>query len=92
MQRDWVIADSTGYEPVLSAKATSFLVSLSNRRQKMLIQLLRQLACQPGQLGDYSERDDTGRDVQFILAGDLVIAFWADHPAREFRIVDVEEV
>jgi hypothetical protein len=30
--------------------------------------------------------------VQFILVRDLLIAFWADHAVREFRIIDIDEV
>ncbi len=80
------------YEPVLSSKAAAFLIGLSKARQRKLIGLLYQLADSPSQIGDYSEPDDTGRDVQFILVRDLLIAFWADHAVRELRIVDIEEV
>jgi len=80
------------YEPVLSSKAAAFLIGLSKARQRKLIGLLYQLADSPSQIGDYSEPDDTGREVQFILVRDLLIAFWADHAVRELRIVDIEEV
>lgn len=80
------------YEPVLSSKAAGYLLSLPRMRQRKLAQLITQLAGSPSQLGDYSEPDDAGRDIQFILVGDLLIAFWPDHPVKEFRIVDVEEV
>ena len=80
------------YEPVLSSKAAGFLLSLSKARQKKLVGLLYQLADSPAQIGDYSEADDSGRDVQFILIRDLLVAYWADHPVKELRIVDIEEV
>ncbi|QTN32897.1 hypothetical protein HZ994_11355 [Akkermansiaceae bacterium] len=86
------MAERHSYEPVLSSKAADFLLSLSKARQKKLIGLLYQLAASPAQIGDYSEPDDTGRDVQFILIRDLLVAFWADHPVKELRIVDIEEV
>jgi hypothetical protein len=57
-----------------------------------LIGLLDQLADNPSQIGDYFEPDESGREVQFILVRDLLIAFWADHAVRELRIVDIEEV
>ena len=53
---------------------------------------LSRIAGNPSQIGDYSEPDATGREVQFILVRDLLIAFWADHAVRELRIVDIEEV
>lgn len=82
----------SAYDPVLSSKAACFLVSLNKRRQRGLIQLLEQLARYPSQIGDYSLTDDTDRDVQFLLLGDYLIAYWPDHAVREFRIVDIEEV
>jgi hypothetical protein len=86
------MADRYSYEPVLSSNAAAFVISLTKLRQRRLIVLLHQLAKNPSQVGDYSERDDSGREVQFIVAKDLVIAFWADDAVREFRIVDIEEV
>jgi hypothetical protein len=86
------MADRQTYEPVLSSKSAGFLVALSQARQRKLIGLLYQLAENPSQIGDYSEPDDTGREIQFILVRDLLVAFWADHAIRELRIVDIEEV
>jgi hypothetical protein len=86
------MVDRHSYEPVLSSRAAAFLVSLSKGRQRKLIGLLYQLAENPSQIGDYSEPDETGRDVQFILVQDRLIAYWADHAVRELRIVDIEEV
>ena len=79
------------YEPVLSSQAIGLLMSLTKARQQKLIQLLRQLAETPGQVDDYFEFDDTGRDIQFILIRDFLIAYWADHAVREFRIVRIDE-
>jgi hypothetical protein len=84
--------DPWAYEPVLSSKATAFVVGLAKIRQRRLLLLLEKLASNPHQLGDYSEPDQSGRAIQFILIGEFVIGFWADHPVKEFRIVDIEEV
>lgn len=86
------MAERRPYEPVLSSKAAAFVVAISKGRQRKLIGLLFQLADNPSQIGDYSEPDNTGRDVQFILIRDLLITFWADHAVRELRIVAIEEV
>ena len=76
------MADRHAYDPVLSSRAAAFLVSLSKVRQRKLIALLNKLAGNPSQPGDYSEPDDAGREVQFILIRDLLIAYWADHPVK----------
>lgn len=86
------MADRHAYEPVLSSIAAAFLISLPKARQRKLIGLLYQLSENPSQIGDYSEPDETGREMQFILVRDQLIAFWADHPVRELRIVMIEEV
>jgi hypothetical protein len=79
------------YEPVLSSRATAFIIGLSRSRQRRLIELLFRLAKNPYQIGDYSEKDETGRDIHFLMVGDSVIGFWADHAVKEFRIVDIDE-
>ena len=84
--------DRKSYEPVLSSQAVAFLVGLSKSRQRKLIDLISQLSENPSQVGDYSELDDVGRTVQFMLIRNIVIAFWADDAVRELRIVEIEEV
>jgi hypothetical protein len=84
--------DRRSYDPVLSSQAVAFLVGLSKSRQRKLIDLIFQLSESPSQVGDYSEPDDSGRAVQFLLIRSTVIAFWADHAAKELRIVEIEEV
>ena len=86
------MADRRPYEPVLSSKAAAFPVSLTKARQRKRIGLLYQLSDNPSPIGDYFEPDETGREVQFILIRDQLIAFWADHAVGELRIVDIEEV
>jgi hypothetical protein len=80
------------YEPILSGKASAYLVSLPGNAQRKIIALLFQLAEMPSQLGDYSSRDNNGRDIQHILVGDWHISFWADDAVKEFRIVEFTEV
>ena len=86
------MVDPHAYEPVLSSKSATFLVELSKARQRKLIGILYSLAENPSQIGDYSEQDDTGREIQFIRVRDLLLAFWADHAVKELRVVVIEEV
>ena len=80
------------YEPVLSSKALGAFLGLTKKKQKQLSKILYQLGSYPSQVGDYSFQDDTGRDVQYILLGDYVISFWADHAMKEMRIVEIDLV
>jgi hypothetical protein len=86
------MAKPGAFEPVLSARATAFLVSLSKPKQRKLISLIYRLSEHPGQLGDYTSTDDTGRDVQFLIVGDLVVGFWPDYAVKELRITEIDEV
>ena len=83
---------SFAYEPVLSGKASSFLVGVSKAKQRKIIALIFQISDHPGQLGDYSTRDDIGRDVQHLLLGDWQFSFWADQAVRELRVTEIAEL
>lgn len=80
------------FEPVLSGKASSFLVGLSRTKQKQVLRLLFQLAEHPTQLGDYATREDGGREIQHLMVGDWHFSFWADHAVRELRITEIAEL
>ena len=82
----------SGYEPVLSGRASSFLVGLSRPKQKQVLRLLFQLAEHPGQLGDYAMREEDGREIQHLMAGDWHFSFWADHAVRELRVTEFDEL
>jgi hypothetical protein len=85
------MTDGRTFTPVLSSQAAGFLISLTRVKQRKLIALLEMLAENPMQIGDFHEPDDTGREIQFLWIGDLLIGFWADHPVREIRIVRIDE-
>ena len=86
------MANPSGYEPVLSARASSALVGLSRSRQKQVLRLLFQLAEHPSQLGDYATREEDGREIQHLLVGDWHFSFWADHAVRELRVTEIDEL
>jgi hypothetical protein len=80
------------YEVVLASKAAAFLLSLPRSKQRKLLQLVQELAKNPGQIGDYPVFDATGRRIENILLNEWHISFWADHAAKEFRIVELAEL
>ena len=87
-----VMPERKSYEPVLSSQAVAFLLALPKTRQRKLFQLISQLSENPVQVGDYSLPDDAGREVQFLLMGDLIVAFWPDDAVKELRIVEISEI
>lgn len=82
----------SSYDPVLSGKASAFLISLSRSKQRKAIALAFQLAAYPYQIGDYPTEDENGRPIQNILIGEWHFSYWADHSVKELRIVDIIEV
>jgi len=82
----------SGYDPVLSSRASAFLVGLSKPKQKQVLRLLFQLAELPSQLGDYATREDGGREIQHLMVGDWHFSFWADHAVRELRVTEIDKL
>jgi hypothetical protein len=83
---------ASGYDPVLSSKASSILVGLPKAKQKKILALLFQIAEHPSQLGDYATREENGREIQHLMVGDWHVSFWADDAVRELRITDFTEL
>jgi len=84
--------DDFFYEPVLSSKAASTLLGFSKVKQKRLYELIFKLASYPKQSGDYSVLDASGREIHYLLVGNFVFSFWADHAVKELRILEIDEV
>jgi hypothetical protein len=40
--------------------------------------------------GDYTEPDDTGRELQVFVLGNIAVTSWPDHAVREVRIARIE--
>ena len=83
---------SGAYEPVLSAKASSFMVGSSKSKQKRIVALIFQISDHPHQLGDYATRDENEREIQHLLLGGWLFSFWPDHAVRELRFTEVAEL
>lgn len=80
------------YEPVLSSQATQKLLGFSKKKQQELYRICYQLAQTPSQHGDYTQKDATGRSIQYLQLGSYVIGFWADHSVKEMRIIEISEI
>ncbi len=69
------MASSGAYDSVLSAKAATFIISQSKRKQRHIIDLIYSIADYPFQLGDYSSQDTEGRAIQHIDVGLWLISY-----------------
>jgi hypothetical protein len=81
-----------GYESHLSSHAASFIISLSKRRQRIVLGLADQIACQPFEIGDYQMLDATGRSIENLLIKEYLFTYWVDHASREVRITEITKV
>jgi hypothetical protein len=40
-------------------------------------------------MGDYVERDEIGRPIQVLILGRVALWYWADHAAKEVKVLDL---
>ena len=80
-----------GYRPVFAEGAADFLLQLPKRRQRKVVELVRQLATHPTVRSDYSLPDESGREIEHLMVEDYVFAYWLDHGVREIRITDIDD-
>ncbi len=57
--------------------------------RNILLRLMKTLRTNPFLEGDYTERDDIGRLMQVVVAGKHAVVFWADHAAKEVKVLDL---
>ena len=44
----------------------------------------------PADDGDYTERDDIGRELQVAVLAAVAITYWVDHAIQEVRVLRIE--
>ena len=42
--------------------------------------------------GETTERDDIGRTVEVKFVGKFKVVYWADHPAKEVKVLKLERL
>ena len=81
---------SEGWQFVLNETSVHFLMGITGRHRQQLIHALEALVAEPLQRGDFEGKDNTGRSIQFKVAGLFLISFWPDTFVRELRIINIE--
>lgn len=77
------------YRVFIAAEVIAFLKTCPHREQLLITRLFEELAGDPFRDGEYVERDDTSRPIQVKIIGRYAVFFWADHPVKEVKIVDL---
>ncbi len=78
------------YDVVMRRTVAQRASSFSRGQRSRLEVFLDSLAVDPNQRGDFNDVDQTGRTNEAKVLHDLMVTYWADHAAREVRIVDLE--
>jgi hypothetical protein len=62
----------------------------SGSQRESVMKFIRSLADNPGEIGDFTEKDDAGRVLQVKVIGRHAIAFWADHAVSEIKVTHIK--
>ena len=77
------------FESYLSREAMAFVVGLSKKRQRLVLDLADQIARHPSLPGDHQSVDSVGRPIENLRLEGYLFSFWVDHLSREVRITDI---
>lgn len=77
------------YRVYVRMEAAEVLRSTRGIQRVVLVAFIDSLATETNRMGDYSERDETDRDLQIKVVGSFAITYWFDHAVTEVKVVDV---
>jgi len=75
------------YRVFIEERAARVLTSIEAR--KAPLDFIRSLAADPFQEGDFAEADAVERTIHTQLVNDYAISFYADHAAKEVKVLQV---
>jgi mRNA-degrading endonuclease RelE of RelBE toxin-antitoxin system len=77
------------YEVFVRHEVYQILQRIGADDRERFCDFVESLADDPFRTGDATTSDDTGRVVQAKVLGRFVLFYWADHAAKEVRVVDL---
>ena len=77
------------YEVYLRREVFEFLRQCRAAERELLFRLLRTLGQDPYRRGDFTERDQSGRDIEVVVFRQYAILYWADHAVKELKVIEV---
>lgn len=80
------------YRIFVRMEAAEILRAIRGGQRSSAAAFIDSLSGDPNKTGDYSERDETGRNLEIKVIGSFAITYWADHAAAEVKVVDVRRV
>ena len=78
------------YRPFFSDLAAGFVIALSKRQQRRVLDTAYQLAADPLLRSDYTVTDADGRSIEHLLVNDFVFTYWLDHAECRVMITEID--
>jgi hypothetical protein len=78
------------FEVVLHGQAWHLPAATQGATRRQLLAVLDQVAADPFPIGDLQQLESGGRVHEVVLLGNWLVTYWADHAAREIRVVALE--
>ncbi len=79
-----------GYRVFLAKEIVAQLRGCKRSERHLITNVFDQLADNPYRRGDYTDKDDIGRDIQVIVVGRHALYFWSDHAAKEVKVIGMK--
>lgn len=77
------------YEVYLRREAFEFLRQQRNDERDRLLSALQALGRDPYRPGDFTERDQSGRDIEVLIFRQHAVLYWADHAVKELKVIEM---
>ena len=77
------------YRIFVRMEAAEILRAIRGNQRTSVVAFIDSLSGAPNNPGDYSEHDETGRQLEIKVIGSFAISYWADHAVSEIKVVDV---
>ena len=77
------------YKIFLRLEAAEALRAIRGSQRQRVAAFIDSLTDDPFQKGDYTERDESDREIEIKVIGQYAITFWPDHPVKELKVVDI---
>jgi hypothetical protein len=61
----------------------------SGQQRRAIMDFIASLSNNPFSQGDFTELDDTGRNIFVKVVGNFAITYWADHAVCEIKVTHV---
>jgi mRNA-degrading endonuclease RelE of RelBE toxin-antitoxin system len=77
------------YEIFLRSEVIDSLRGIRATPRKLVARFIDSLALDPFAEGDYVVKDSSDRDIHIKIVGEYAVTYWADHPVKEIKIIDI---